>query len=619
MKKAAGLFGSKKIVTRILVMLLAVSIIPLLLVVLLASGIWADAIISRTDELMESRMAISQKSLDDYFRVYNNIIMRLYTENQYAQWLEKVNAFDMSSQLVRREIEQDLQNITYLYPDIEGIGVYTKNRELIFCDTDTGMSTKSRCFVEEDEKWRDIINATFQNTGTIYSGAVELDGDKDEPVYVIYLAHRLADMNNYGKGTKGSIIIGLKENLLCHVYVPEDDTGSQLSFLCDREGTIVSCPQKSYIGKQVWQGEMPEENERIRMIEQAVAGYDMLDSSEYMVYMHDVCNSEFIQVSIQDRNALLKDMRYIMAIVFLIGLMTLLISTLAAVRFAGRIENSISRIITAMDRAYSGDYSVQIEGSDAYEEFAQISSHFNYMVKQIEVSARQEKEALIREKNAEITALEAQINPHFLYNTLDAINWVAIENEQFQISKMLGNLAVILRYSIQNSTITVTMENEIEYLKKYILLQQQRFDFSFKCLLDIGPELMSCSLHKLLFQPLIENAIIHGFPGRTGDDTIWVRAVRSEDGRLEICVRDNGRGMDAALVEELNHFDYRNNTVESSIGIRNVFMRVKYYYGELGDFRVRSDGNGTEVTLWIEYQQSMGTGGNRNEDCDRRG
>lgn len=606
-------FRSTKIVTKILRMLLVASVVPLLLVVLLASGIWSNAIISRTNELMESRMSTSQKSLDDYFGIYDNIIMRIYTENQYAQWLEKVNAFDVSSPLVRREIEQGLQSIAYLYPDIEGIGVYTNKRELIFCDTYTGMSTRSRCFAEEDRRWRDIVNATFENTGTIYSGAVELEGD----IHVIYMAHRLADMNNYSKGTRGSIIIGLKEDRLCQVYVPEDDSGSQLSFLCDREGRIVSCPQKDYIGKQVWQGEMPEEGERSAMIQEAVAGYGMLGSAKYMVYMREICGSQFVQVSIQDRNALLKDMRYILAIVFLVGIMTILVSALTVLRFAGRIEASISRITRAMDRAYGGDYTVQIEGSDAYEEFAQISSHFNYMVRQIAVSARQEKEALIREKNAEITALEAQINPHFLYNTLDAINWVAIENEQFQISKMLNNLAVILRYSIQNSTITVTMEQEIEYLKKYILLQQQRFDFSFKCFLDISPELMSCNLHKLLFQPLIENAIIHGFPGGTGDDTIWVRAAKSGDGRLEICVRDNGRGMDAALVEELNHFDYRNNTVESSIGIRNVFMRVKYYYGELGDFRVRSDGGGTEITLWIEYQQSAEEGDGRDANCDR--
>lgn len=589
-------FKSKKITAHILLMLLGTSVLPLLLVVLLASGIWSNAIIERTDELMQSRMSTSQKSLEDYFGILDNVIMRIYTENQYAQWLEKINSFDASSQLVRRELEQDLQSIIYLHPDMEGIGVYTRKKELIFSDPYTGMSTKSRCFSEQEKTWEEIAQASFEHTGTVYSNAVKLEGEEAE--YVIYMGHRLADINNYSKGIKGSMLIALKEPALCQVYAPDGDSETQFSFLCDQNGTIVSCPEKAYLGLQIWDDTLEEDREH--QIQKTASSLHMLASSSYLVYTGEVCDAQFIQVSIQDRNALLKDMRYIIVIVFLVGLMTILVSSLLVLRFAGRIERSIGGIIGAMDRAYDGDYTVQIESDNGYEEFAKIASHFNYMVKQIELSGRQEKEALIREKNAEITALEAQINPHFLYNTLDAINWVAIENEQFQISKMLNNLAVILRYSIQNSTITVTMAEEIEYLKKYILLQQQRFDFSFKCFLDIAPELMDCRLHKLLFQPLIENAIVHGFPGSTGDDTIWVSAVRSEDGRLEIRVKDNGKGMAPELTEELNQFDYRSGRIESSIGIRNVIMRVKYYYGERGDFRIRSREDGTEITLWIE-------------------
>lgn len=82
-------------------------------------------------------------------------------------------------------------------------------------------------------------------------------------------------------------------------------------------------------------------------------------------------------------------------------------------------------------------------------------------------------------------------------------------------------------------------------------------------------------------------------------DTIWICAKRVNKVGLEITVKDNGRGMDSALVDELNHFDYRDNSVKTSIGIRNVFMRVKYYYGEQGNFRIWSDSSGTQVTLWI--------------------
>ena len=140
------------------------------------------------------------------------------------------------------------------------------------------------------------------------------------------------------------------------------------------------------------------------------------------------------------------------------------------------------------------------------------------MLAEIKKANQQERESMVREKNAEIRSLEAQINPHFLYNTLDTINWQAIEQQQFSISQMITKLAQILRYSIHNSNEIVTIRTELEFLKKYIYLQQQRFDYSFQCSIDADEKVEECCIHKLLLQPLVENTIIHGFPdsGRPG-------------------------------------------------------------------------------------------------------
>src|SRR5699024_2954900 len=120
---------------------------------------------------------------------------------------------------------------------------------------------------------------------------------------------------------------------------------------------------------------------------------------------------------------------------------------------------------------------------------------------------------MIREKNAEIKSLEAQINPHFLYNTLDTINWMALDREEYTISKMLTSLASILRYSIHRSNTIVEIEEELEYLKKYIYLQQQRFDYSFLCTVEADENVRGCMIHKMLIQPFLENTLVHGFPG----------------------------------------------------------------------------------------------------------
>lgn len=591
-------FVNQKTANKILCILLLAVIIPITLVIILVCTMCSNMIISQTNVLMENKMNMSQKSLESYFTAYENTIMDIYTSNQYASDLERLNLMDMHNYYsIRYRIEEDLQNTAYLYPGILGVGLCSR-KSMIYYDSLTRQGSVSCCFPEGDSRWKQLVDLTDTHTQTLYEAA-QLTGPDGEVYHAVYMAHRVADLNNYAKGTIGSIIYCIDEKDVRGIYYQEDEE-TQMSYLCDAEGVIVSCSDEAFIGCDILPDDavLQEENaeEFARM---AVAQYHMLDADECLIYVKSICGGTFFQISIKDQEALLGDLNYIVRIVVLIGLITILISGIITIHFADDMEKSMNKITHAMDEVLGGNYSVQIE-TRREDELGKISRQFNYMIRQVDTSIKQENAALIREKNAEIKALEAQINPHFLYNTLDAINWIAIENEQFVISRMLKNLAIILRYSIQKSNGVVILEDEIDYLKKYVLLQQQRFDFSFKCFLDIDESVKCCKIHKLLFQPLVENAIVHGFPGRSGEDTIWIKVCRQDEDTLNIVVRDNGVGMPPELIEELNQFDYRNNKMENSIGIRNVFMRVKYYYGDKGAFSVRSGEDGTEVSLWIQ-------------------
>ena len=109
--------------------------------------------------------------------------------------------------------------------------------------------------------------------------------------------------------------------------------------------------------------------------------------------------------------------------------------------------------------------------------------------------------------------MEAQINPHFLYNTLDTINWMAIDKDEFDISNAINSLATILRYAIADSSGEVFVRDEIDWLKKYIYLQQFRLKNNFTCSINVDPDVMDLRIHKLLLQPFVENSILHGFEG----------------------------------------------------------------------------------------------------------
>jgi two-component system sensor histidine kinase YesM len=326
-----------------------------------------------------------------------------------------------------------------------------------------------------------------------------------------------------------------------------------------------------------------------------------MNSNQLEVHISSIQNGVFYLINVQNITYALKDVQNITKIIVFIGILIGIVCILIAMSFAAGTDKSVKKIIHAMKKADQGDYEVRIsmEGRD---EFAKIAHHFNDMITRIKEANRQEREALVRKKNAEIKSLEAQINPHFLYNTLDAINWVAIEHDEFHISKMLINLAAMLRYSIQRSNEIVTLQEELEYLRKYIYLQQERFCYSFHYVIHIDEMLNSCKIHKLLIQPLIENIIVHGFPGNTGNDEIEIDFQILYDNYIQIQVKDNGKGMSQELVEVFNNYDYRQDAIETSIGVRNVITRLKLYYGSNSGFRVASSESGTIVTMMIPYE-----------------
>lgn len=580
-RKLLNRYKSYSIAKKTLIILLAGSIVPLMIMETITCMIAASTLKRQTDNLMESNMKLSQKGLEDYFSQYDSIIMSIYTENQYALKLEKLNVWDSRNYyLIKKELEDDLENISYLHPEILGIAVVTQKKECIGYDSVTNSTMNSFCFPNRDKSWLEVADETFLTTRTVYSDMINRKEDNGTSRNIIYLGHRIADINNYRQGTVGSILICLDEERIRETYSQEDKQDRTVSFLCDTNGIIISSNRAELIGTKI------ETATKARF------------SS---IYTKPVLNGQYALVTIRDNRELLKDFKYIFEVIILLTILIIITSILIMLRFAQSLQVRVEKITSAMDKAYKGDYTVQISHS-WQDEFGTIARHFNHMVTKIDQSGRMEKEALLREKNAELKALEAQINPHFLYNTLDAINWIAIENEQFLISKMLKNLANILRYSIHKSNGVVTVRSETEYLKQYIFLQQQRFSFSFHCIMDIEEEVMDLKMHKLLFQPLIENSINHGFPGKSGEDLITITIRKKGERHLIFEVKDNGKGMDSELIHELNHYDYSASSLEGSIGVRNVIMRIKYYYGAEGHFEIESDENGTTVRAEILFE-----------------
>ena len=218
-------------------------------------------------------------------------------------------------------------------------------------------------------------------------------------------------------------------------------------------------------------------------------------------------------------------------------------------------------------------------------------------------------EAKDRQRKAEIHALEAQINPHFLYNTLDSINWMAIEHGESEISKALCNLGIILRETVNHSDELITIEKTVILLQRYMELQQMRFEGAFTYEVECDEASGKMQIHKLMIQPFVENAIIHGMEQTTSGGHIAVRFVMSENhDYLEISITDNGKGMTDREIAEFNNREYiiKENVGEHGIGLKNALQRMDMYYGDKADWNINSvEGIGTEIVLYIPINRGQ--------------
>lgn len=264
-------------------------------------------------------------------------------------------------------------------------------------------------------------------------------------------------------------------------------------------------------------------------------------------------------------------------------------------------SKKIQRIIRSMSRIGEGDLSVRIQ-MPGEDELQQISVRVNDMCERLELYIDKMYASEIRQKQAELVALQSQIQPHFLYNTLESIRMRAHTSGAKEVGQMIYNLSVMFRSMVKKDTI-VTVQEEIELCSIYLDLFRIRYEGRLAVGIDLDREIAGCRITKLLIQPIVENYIVHGFRSLESDNEISLSAVREEE-RIVITVADNGKGIPAGRLEEIRRMlsapSQPSGVGGSSIGLINVHERIRMNYGEDYGVTVCSEeGKGTVVRVRI--------------------
>lgn len=269
-----------------------------------------------------------------------------------------------------------------------------------------------------------------------------------------------------------------------------------------------------------------------------------------------------------------------------------------------RLDRPVRELKKAMGRIETGDLDVRVD-IDSNDEMEDIGKGLNQMVENLNAYIQKAYVAEIRQRDAELEALITQIQPHYLYNTLDVIRMSAITNDDMVVADMINSLSAQLKYLIGASGKMVRLEEEIACIRNYFRLIEVRYEYLYSLQIDIEPSLMECRVPHLIIQPVVENAVKHGLRPKKGPGEVVVSA-RKKDEILELTIMDNGVGMPERRLQEIKQCisDGERPVQETvsgmSIGIQNVSERIRLLYGEPYGLEVESyEGIGTIVKYWL--------------------
>lgn len=564
-------------------------LIPLFVLFAFAFGQMRSILMDRDLKSMQGSLEQSVATVDGQIEVYNNLSNYITFNETISSVLayDYSSAYEMYSQIVTT-FDPMLSSLKYFHNDINKVTVYIDNgikhdttiapideiRNEPFFDMASD-STAINWYVDKDNK--KLISArkmsTLEQMGI--TGIMYIDVDYDSV------------MSSYTQGLEpgcGIIVVDRAGEVIGEFNNIGDDSRYVLNY-SDNSGMEKQAEKltlEKMLGEVRWDGSICSNAGGYALVrkESPVTGWT--------TYIYEPRKMMFNSTSS------IAAMIIVAVVVALLGLAASITAT------SGFITKRIRKLQASMAKVEQGDFNAVIKTEDK-DEIGELIQGFNEMTTQTKNLITQVYEGRISQKESEMKALRAQINPHFLYNSLSLINWKAIEYEQDDISRITLELSNYYRTSLNKGKNTLMLEQEVSNVRSYIEIQQVMHDNSFDVDIDISSDILKVESLNLILQPLVENAIDHGIDlltDRRGVITIkgsrcpYVNKANENIDIVCLSVADNGVGMDENICESFL-------TAESKgYGARNVNDRIRLFYGEEYHLEVKSIvGAGTTIMI----------------------
>lgn len=403
------------------------------------------------------------------------------------------------------------------------------------------------------------------------------------------IARRLLALYNPNLPYAGvmTIDVGLNE----FVSILNKPTPNSSIFIIDASNNIILSPVKKQLGQNL------ADKSYINKIN-TVSGTDYnsfiekIDGSDILVSYQKIKSLPWTIIALSPMNELNGKLINFNRIMFVVIIICGVLAFAMVLYLSENISYPIRKLVKSMSVVRNGNFDISID-YQRNDEFSYLINTYKKMVHDINDLMQKLYVSEANKREAELKLLQAQINPHFLYNTLDSINWLSLKYNATDISTMVTSLSDFFRYSLSKGKNIIPLSEEKIQAESYLIIQKIRFRDKLDYTINLPVDILDFLTVKLIMQPIVENSIIHGIEKRRGKGNISINAENIA-GIIEIVITDNGAGAD---VDELNSI-LQENTVSSSFAIRNVNERIKHFFG--ADFGIKfynNDGSGVKVII----------------------
>lgn len=563
----------------------ALAVVPLFLFSYIAYNHYINLSNSQITETSSKIMEQAVKETDSVFGSMQHILELVqYTSPNEETILQELGKFadpnsehsDQDIYEANKKMKYIFQNFVFSTENINGIFIFTPSKVVLGQGYGNGVDVRS----DYDPAGEDWYEKTLELEGKIY-----VDGVKERD-YLLNdtpsISFSMCVYDVYSRDFLGVLYINCSQEIFSLDTVnvlPE-----AMEFVIKRENEIL------YKSNPFDWENSSETNKESHKIE----------------YNQEIAGEGVTLTAVFDKAGLAADFRVTLSLMLFALVVFLILFIVLAYFLARYLTEPITVLSHIMAHPREKNRAVESPYMNRTDEIGTLYNQYQTMLEENNHYIKSEYENKMILMDTQMKALESQINAHFLYNTLEAINSLAEIEGAEDISVMALALGDMFRYSIKTKGALVTLEKELAHVKNFVAIQQIRFDNGFRFEMDVPEELYSCRILKLILQPLVENALYHGLLHCNAGSSIYLSA-RKENKIIYFTVKDDGVGMASETLEQLQKlleekpkFGELSQHANESIGLKNINARIRLYYGEDYGLSVKSEqGCGTTVQIKI--------------------